>query len=420
MKKLLIFTLLGTLAVGRLCAQDSTYFDMGKGLQLSLSDGDYLFTIGGNIKTSYAYLRDTSALVTSKHQFNVQRAQFIFQGNAKNERLTFYLQTDFVTAMSLMEAWVGYDAVPERVFVAVGQKLVNTNNAELNRHQNFFQFVNPSLVSTNFARLGREFGLFVDVRHALGQFVIKPSIAITSGDGLNSFGNGTTDRFDYGGAKFGGRLELLPFGDFSEGNDFMGSDLAREKTPKLAIGGSFTTNQGASEAVGEGHGQFVFYSQIQPDGSFRNAYPNYQKIYLDLVFKHRGFSAGAEFANAYGSEIKGLFTDTDPVNQTPIYRSQIARYLALGRGYNVQGGYLTKNFWSFDVRHTVIEPEFPTDVRSVMVNQQETTVGITKFLKGQALKVQTNFNYLTYDMRVGTVFEEKGDFSASVALQAMF
>lgn len=418
-KSLITGFLMSTLVFGS-SAQSSTNFELGKGLNLSLNNGDYSFSIGGSIKPTYSYTRDTSTLITGRHQFSMQQAQFSLLGNAKNEKLTFYILADFVQTWALLEAWAGFNLLENQLFISAGQKLVNTNNKELNKHQNYFQFVNPSLVSLNFANLGREFGLFIEGDFQLGKIVFKPSINITSGDGINSFGSGTTDRFDYGGAKFGGRLEILPLGIFSLDNNFLGVDLARETNPKLSIGGSFSTNQGASEAVGEGHGHFLFYSQIDEDGLFRNAYPNYQKIYADLVFKYSGFNFGFEYVNTFGSEIKGLYTDTEPNMQTPIYQFDIAHYLILGSGYNVQTGYITKSNWSFDIRYSQITPEFDPEVLSMLTNQEEFTFGISKFLKGQAMKIQVNGGFLTFDQLNGNVFEQKSDFSASTALQVIF
>ncbi len=420
MKKLILLAFIYFTLSEAAISQDSTYFELGQGANLSLNDGDYFFSLGGNLKSAYTYTRDTAEILTSKHGFEMQRAQFSLLGKARNEKMTFYILADFVEVWSLLEAWVGFDIANEKIFIAVGQKLVNTNNRERNTHENNFQFVNRSILSSSYARLGREFGLFIDGRFALGEMILKPSLAFTSGDGINSFGNGTTDRYDYGGAKFGGRLEVFPFGEFSIGNDFLGADLARESTPKVMLGSAFSTNQGASESVGEGHGEFVFFSQIQSDGSFRNAYPNYQKLYADVIFKYKGFNAALEYVNASASEIDGLFTDTDAASQTPIFQGDIAQYLALGTGLNIQAGYLAKNNWSLDLRYTQVNPEFENEVLSVITNQENVTIGLSKFLKGQAMKVQINADFLTFDQLENDALVEKGEIRGSVAFQIIF
>ncbi len=400
-------------------AQDSTQFRLGEGLILSLNAGDYTFGLGGNIKTAYSYTRDTSKLLSNKHGFHVRRGQFLFKGTAKKEKFRFYILADFIETWSLLEAWTAFDVAQKHLSITVGQKLVNTNNKELINHQNYFQFSQSSLLSRRFSRLGREFGLFIDGKWNLGQIVLKPSISITSGDGINSFGNGTTDRFDYGGVKFGGRLDILPFGNFTSDNNFLGADLIREKKPKLALGIAASSNQGASDKVGEGHGNIMFYSQ-NINGSFRDAYPNYQKIYADLLFKYKGFNLGLEFVNSYATEVFGLFTDPDPNNQTPIYRGDIAESLVLGMGFNAQLGYTLPNFWSFDLRYTRLIPEFDTNLQSLLVEEKSYIFGISKFFKGQAFKIQLQGEYHTFDETINTIQNEKTELSAQFSIQLIF
>ena len=77
-------------------------------------------------------------------------------------------------------------------------------------------------------------------------------MAVTSGDGINSFGENSLDS-DQGGFKYGGRLNIYPMGFFKANNEYVGHDLLREDNLKLMIGGSSSLNIGASHKVGEGH-----------------------------------------------------------------------------------------------------------------------------------------------------------------------
>lgn len=82
-----------------------------------------------------------------------------------------------------------------------------------------------------------------------------------------------------GGLKYGGRLDVLPLGEFKSGNDGVGADFAREESPKLLVGGAMSYNDGASNKVGEGHGDFVLYDK---DGDSK--FPALRKIAADLLF----------------------------------------------------------------------------------------------------------------------------------------
>ena len=43
----------------------------------------------------------------------------------------------------------------------------------------------------------------------MGKIGLKPSLAVTSGDGTNSFGENSIDN-DQGGLKYGGRMNIYP------------------------------------------------------------------------------------------------------------------------------------------------------------------------------------------------------------------
>ena len=79
----------------------------------------------------------------------------------------------------------------------------------------------------------REIGLFLDGRNNIkgSKWVIKPSINITTGDGYGFKFNSK----DFGGSKYGARVNFLPFGLFRNFGQFRQGDLVRELNPKLLI-----------------------------------------------------------------------------------------------------------------------------------------------------------------------------------------
>ena len=63
-------------------------------------------------------------------------------------------------------------------------------------------------------------------------------------DEINIEGRNITSG-NIGGHQYTGRVEFLPFGNFTSGGDYSGSDLKREQTPKLALGVSYDHNNNA-------------------------------------------------------------------------------------------------------------------------------------------------------------------------------
>ena len=68
------------------------------------------------------------------------------------------------------------------------------------------QLVERSRLTSSFASI-RDFGLFLqrDFRFDNGSY-LRNYFELTSGDGINNFTN------DYGGLKYGGRIDFLPLG----------------------------------------------------------------------------------------------------------------------------------------------------------------------------------------------------------------
>ena len=190
-----------------------------------------------------------------------------------------------------------------------------------------------------------------------------------------------------GGLKYGGRLDVLPLGEFKSGNDGVGADFVREESPKLLVGGAMSYNDGASNKVSEGHGDFVLYDK---DGNSK--FPALRKIAADLLFKWQGWSIMAEYVNASATDLKGIYTKS--TGDHPLQPEEIANYLNLGNGYNVQVGYLLKSGWGFDARFSKVKPEFEETETSPLWETNEYAVSVAKYFINNRLMCQGAFTYL--------------------------
>lgn len=357
---------------------------LGKGLTFSFNEGAYQFNIGGFIQPNIGYekLKD----MDSDFEFNVKRAFFTLSGKAMKEKVSFLLQTDFSQSSPLMDAWVAYHPT-EWLTITGGQKQTFVNNREMLYREDKLQFTTKSMLSTNFSDTGREFGLFLEAKFGT-KFGIAPKFAITSGDGRNSFGSDSRD-VDYGGMKIGGRLDLYPLGYFTEGNDLFTADLAHESNPKLVVGFAASNNHGASNPIGEGHGDFLLY-----DSNGKDNLPDYAQVYVDLLLKYKGFSLLTEYANASASGLDQPFTDAS--GTTLLAPQQISEYLVLGDSYNIAVGYVTSGGYSFDFRYGSNQPEFNNYNSSILQDSKGYTFGFSKYFDGNNLKIQTAVSKIDY------------------------
>jgi hypothetical protein len=397
------FLLLGSLAA---FAQDkavapahSATFELGEGLVFSLNNGDYTFKLGGMIQPTISFIKDSTS--DADYLFNARRTYFNIGGKAKNEKLEFLIQTDFSLSSPLLDAWVSYQP-HKTVKITMGQKQTIANNREMMLMEDQLQSIDRSILSTVYSNTGREFGVFIESKFDLAGILLAPQIALTSGDGRNSFGTSSLDP-DAGGFKYAARLDVCPFGDFKKGNDKQVADLYREESPKLVLGAAASYNDGASETTGEGHNELALYN-------FRGELqlPDYRQVYGDLLFKYKGFSFLGEYGVATAKGLEGAYiNETATVNLVP---RQISELLSLGTGMNLQAGYVTASGYGADIRYASVAPEFDTNAASLVSNVTATSLGVTKYIKQNSLKLNASVTSYDFDGESSL----RGDFMVQV------
>ena len=396
MKKIsfLITIFITTFITAQESSQNKSDFDFGNGVSLSFEDGDYNFSINGYIKPTYVYNEMTSivdggTINEFNRQFKSKNSVLEISGNAKKEKVSFSIRMDYSLSNPLLDAWVGYHP-SKSINVYFGQKNSFLNNREMIFNEDILQFTDRSLLSQNHTNsYGQEFGLFI--KTTFGQeFILSPKFAVTSGDGRNSFGEDSRDS-DLGGVKFGARLDLYPFGNFSKGNE--GSvDLVGEQKLIMELGFAYSKNIGTSHRTGNGHGDIMFY-----DADGNNNLPDYEKIFIDLLLKYKGFSFLAEYADAAASGLNQTYTDTFNL----LIPQQISEYLVLGSSYNFQLGYIFQNDIGIDFRYEFSTPEFTNEINnsyenSILQDFENMSLGISKYFDNNNLKIQVGVSSIKY------------------------
>ena len=125
-----------------------------------------------------------------------------------------------------------------------------------------------------------------------------------------------------------------------------------------------------------------------------------------MLFKYQGFSVVAEYLASKSFVPKDIttrvrnngttsetFTDA---NGNQNIENYINGRMMLGKGINIQAGYLTKKLYSFDARFTKLVPdEFSFMNNTLYYNRNHFyTIGLSKYLnKDYSYKIQTSFVY---------------------------
>lgn len=408
----LIFVLAVCFVQHNLAQENSIVYDKVTGIEISANDGDYLFKIGGFIQPAVKSVSDgvLSFEDTKSEQIYKSKASvFMLSGTMKNEKLRFMIMTDFSLDTPMQEAWVAYD-FSKNASITFGQMLSFTNNREMMYRENNLQMNDRSALSQSFSNSGREFGVFVQTHFDSPIGAFAPMLALTSGDGKNSFGNDSRD-VDKGKYKFGGRIDYYPFGSFSAGNQSTSSDIIKENKLKWVLGAAGSVNNGASNEVGEGHGNFILY-----DGNGLESFPNYNKLYFDSLMKFNGLSLLFEYVNSWADSLDEIYTSNgaNGLNNADLILlpTQISNYMVLGNQYNFQLGYLTNSGVSIDVRFGESTPEFEANQNSILAANKIFAAGLTKYIS-KNIKFQLLYNNTKYDSGISTT-------SAEVLMQIVF
>ena len=372
---------------------DYTY-NLGSGILFNFDDSTHMFQIGGMSQPRFLNSRVNDTTLDPGNYFGIKRSYFSLNGSLNKGMFSFLIQTNFSDSYPLLDAWAGYHP-NKNVSIYFGQRMSPFNNLSMQIMEYNLQFASRNYLSQNFTESGREFGLFIESKFSIGNIGFKPILAITSGDGKNSFGVLSSDT-DQGGLKYGGRLNIYPFGFFKENNEFIGHDTYKEKSHKLMLGFSSSLNQGASHEIGEGH----YFQDLPPNGTFmffdtigNRKLPNYLKNYVDILYKYKGFNILFEYVNTAAYNLQG--TSLNSTGSLLLEPTQISQYLVLGNAFNIQGGYLFKSDWSIDMKFGRSYYEFE-QTYSILQNYDSMGVGITKYFSNRAVKTQLMASYVNF------------------------
>ena len=280
----------------------------------------------------------------------------IHTNNTSNLILDAFIRYNFYKNM---EVWIGQTKLPgNRERVISSQKL---------------QFVDRSLVNSKF-NIDRDMGIQFRNKFNIGGIATRQAFAISQGEGRNR--TNKKDPNPSNGFEYTGRVEILPLGEFTGKGDYFSSDLKREETPKISIGVTYDVNKSAAR-IGGNLGSYIEDSN---DLVIDSALCDLNTILADVFFKYKGFSLLSEYANK--TMTRDRITDVD---------GDIINNYYTGSGLTVQAGYLLENNLEPAFRWTSIEPELESGRDLIDMY----TIGLSKYIKGHSLKVQTDFSFIT-------------------------
>lgn len=319
-----------------------------------------------------------NSLVNPEQNFLVRRARLKFNGFAYSPKLKYKIELglsnrdisgaseftknapryilDAVVMWNFyqnFELWFGQTKLPGNI-----ERVISSGN---------LQQVDRSLLNSRF-NIDRDMGFQLRHHFYLGNtFLVREKFAFSQGEGRN------VTEGNLGGHQYTTRLELLPFGKFTKKGDYKAADLNREKTPKLMFGATYDLNNNAVKTRSN------MGTYMVTDIGFHET--NISTLFMDLMFKYNGFSLMGEYA----------YRDADNPIALNSDNTETGDIVQVGNGLNLQSGYLFKNNWEVSARYTKIKLDYDITGKNP---ETQYTLGMSKYIVGHKLKVQTDLSYL--------------------------
>lgn len=366
-------------------SQDSSPSTFGKGLlNIVGKDSTWSSKVGARMQLlaiANWENSETDGLQNPEQNFLVRRARLKFDGFVYTPKLRYKIELglsnrdisggsqftgntpryifDAVVKWNFyenFELWFGQTKLPGNI-----ERVISSGD---------LQQVDRSLLNAKF-NIDRDMGFQLRHHFKLGkQALIREKFAFSQGEGRNvTVGN-------LGGHQYTSRLEFLPFGKFQSKGDYKGADLAREETPKLMIGSTYDLNKNAVKTRSN-MGTYMF-----TDTGFYET--DISTFFMDFMFKYKGFSLMGEYANR----------DADDPIAKNLDGTETGDIVQIGNGLNLQTGYLLKKNWELSARFTSIKLDENITGKAP---EKQYTLGLSKYIVGHKLKLQTDLSYLTVD-----------------------
>jgi phosphate-selective porin OprO and OprP len=341
--------------------QMKLYFDEGV---IFKDDNNFFMRMRFRLQNRYTLeTQEAQELDLAVSEFRIRRTRLRFDGYALDPRLLYRLQLSFTrddmdwdnsqVPNVLRDAVAGWRWTPYQTTWVGMTKLPGNRQRVVSSGS--LQLVDRSIVNAIFT-IDRDTG----IQHHSQFGSERPlwlKFALSNGEGRNKPNRNASMASTV-------RMEWQPLGTFKGDGDNFEADLNREAEPRLALALVHSANQSSSRTGGQ-------IGRDLPSDTFRSM----ESRMADALFKYRGFSLSSEWAKR-----------TAP---SPIISAD--RFIYVGEGLNIQGGYVFDSNWEPSFRLSMVRPE--ADIRDLAQEQLQYTLGLSKYIRRHAIKVQSDLTY---------------------------
>jgi hypothetical protein len=348
------------------------YYSFGRGLGLTSPDSIFQLNIRFRMQNRVTYLDSEDEAPAYDGQ--IRRLRLRFDGYVGNPKFLYAIQLSFApgdvgeiqegeNVNIIRDAVVFYRPNKHWTF-SFGQTKLPGNRQRINS-SGALQLTDRSINNARFT-IDRDFGFQV---HNLNEFKEKFSYnfkgALSTGEGRN-----VTGRSDDGVA-LTGKVELFPFGAFTnDGTNFEG-DIVREIKPKLMVSGAFQQNNRSQRTQGQ-LGNDLFEARTT------------KSVMLDAMLKYNGWAVMSSYMSRAATENPVTLNPNDATDRSFVY---------VGNGFDYQLSYIFKNNYELIGRYSL--QHVNQQIHQFTPHIMQYSLGVTKYIWEHNFKLQTEVTFDT-------------------------
>lgn len=348
------------------------YYNYGKGVGLTSPDSLFQFNIRFRMQNRVTYFDSEGR--SPEYDGQIRRLRLRFDGYVGNPKFLYVIQLSFAPGdlgefqegenVNIIRDAVVFYRPNKNWNFGFGQTKLPGNRQRINS-SGALQLTDRSINNARFT-IDRDFGFHIhNLNEFKNQFSYNFKAALSTGEGRN-----VTDRSDDGVA-LTGKVELFPFGAFTNNGSSFEGDIVRELNPKLLLSGAFQQNNNSQRTQGQ-LGAYLFEKRTT------------RSILLDAMLKYQGWSLMSSYMSRSTSENALTY---NPLNTTDF------NYVYTGNGFDYQLSYMFKNNYEVIGRYSLqhVSPE----IHRFTPHVKQYSFGLTKYIWEHTFKLQTEITFDT-------------------------
>lgn len=355
------------------------YYSFGKGLGVTSADSLFQLNIRFRMQNRVTYISEENE--DNRYEAQIRRLRLRFDGYVWNPKFIYVIQLSFAPGdVGVIQDGENVNIIRDAAFyyrpnkhwnLIFGQTKLPGNRQRVNS-SGALQLTDRTINNARFT-IDRDFGFQAYyLNENKDAFSYNVKTAISTGEGRNW--TKTSDD----GVALTGKIEILPFGSFSNNGVYFEGDLAREPKPKVMLSAAFEQNNNAVRTNGQ-------------LGSLLYEPKTLRSFFLDALFKYKGFA----FMSAYMQRNADELLSYNPDDITEY------NYVYGGYGMDYQMSYLFSN--DFEIIGRFSNQFVDEEIKPFTPDLKQYSFGVTKYIREHAFKLQAEIN-----------FDEKKYFSGTV------